>query len=221
MLLVLGDSISTDEIMPAGSALGLRSNVPALAEHYFAQVDEDAYDRAMKLRDEQWPPDRRGQELRPGILARARSADSRVRRPPSGDRQVVRADSRAEPRQLRGVAIAVLDLGDHDAVTPDTVLRIDDVHDAIRTGEPFDVHRADSDESFRVRHELSPRQIDVVLAGGLINAFQSQKSTGGEPMPPRGVKKGTKRARQYERIRRASSTAGPASAARRRSRRGQ
>src|SRR5207253_2209519 len=50
VLLVLGDSISTDEIMPAGSALSLRSNIPALAEHYFAQIDVGAYRRACELR---------------------------------------------------------------------------------------------------------------------------------------------------------------------------
>ncbi|HZE06213.1 MAG TPA: aconitate hydratase, partial [Solirubrobacteraceae bacterium] len=52
VLLALGDSISTDEIMPAGSALSLRSNIPALAEYYFRQVDEEAYDRALRLRDD-------------------------------------------------------------------------------------------------------------------------------------------------------------------------
>ena len=51
VLLTLGDDISTDEIMPAGRALGLRSNIPALAHFAFAQIDEGFHDRAMELRD--------------------------------------------------------------------------------------------------------------------------------------------------------------------------
>jgi len=43
---------------------------------------------------------------------------------------------------------------------------------AIRTREPFDVQCVGSDQHIVVRHELSPRQIDVVLAGGLINAYR-------------------------------------------------
>ena len=200
VLLVLGDGVSTDEIMPAGSALSLRSNVPALAEHYFAQVDEDAYDRAMKVRDGSGHLIVGGENYGQGS-----SREHGALIPAFVGLRAVIAKSFARIHGQNLVNFGVLPLlfcdpGDHDAITPDTVLRIDDVHDAIRAGEPFDVQRADSDESFRVRHELSPRQIDVVLAGGLINAFQSQKSTGGDPMPPRGVKKGTKRARQYERI---------------------
>ena len=51
VLLALGDGISTDEIMPAGRALSLRSNIPELARFAFAQIDESFHDRAMELRD--------------------------------------------------------------------------------------------------------------------------------------------------------------------------
>jgi aconitate hydratase len=42
---------ATDEIMPAGRALSLRSNIPALARFAFAQIDEGFHDRAIALRD--------------------------------------------------------------------------------------------------------------------------------------------------------------------------
>ncbi len=174
VLLALGDGISTDEIMPAGSALSLRSNVPALAEHYFAQVDEHAYERALELRD------RSGHLIVGGEnYGQGSSREHGALIPAFLGLRAVIAKSYARIHGQNLVNFGVLPLlfcdpTDHDDITPDTVLRIDDVHDAIRAGEPFDVRGVDSDRGFRVRHQLSPRQVDVVLAGGLINAFRQQ-----------------------------------------------
>lgn len=51
VLLKLGDDVFTDEIMPAGLALALRSNIPELARFAFSGVDEDSYDRATAIRE--------------------------------------------------------------------------------------------------------------------------------------------------------------------------
>jgi aconitate hydratase len=47
VLLKVGDNITTDDIMPAGKYLPLRSNVPEYAKHAFEGIDETFYDRAM------------------------------------------------------------------------------------------------------------------------------------------------------------------------------
>jgi aconitate hydratase len=173
VLLALGDGISTDEIMPAGSALSLRSNVPALAEHYFAQIDEHAYERAFELREHSGHLIAGGDNYGQGS-----SREHGALIPAFLGLRAVLAKSYARIHAQNLVNFGVLPLlfckpADHDQIAADTVLRIDDVHDAIRSCEPFDVHGvAGSDLRFRVRHELSPRQIDVVLAGGLINAYR-------------------------------------------------
>ncbi len=47
VVIVLGDNITTDHIMPAGNkVLPLRSNIPAISEHVFEQVDADFPARA-------------------------------------------------------------------------------------------------------------------------------------------------------------------------------
>ena len=47
VVIKLGDNITTDHIMPAGNkVLPLRSNIPAIAEHVFEQVDPDFPARA-------------------------------------------------------------------------------------------------------------------------------------------------------------------------------
>ena len=49
VLLKVGDNITTDHIMPAGAKiLPLRSNVPALSQHVFQQVDPTFAQRAQK-----------------------------------------------------------------------------------------------------------------------------------------------------------------------------
>src|SRR5699024_6343028 len=47
VLLVMGDDVSTDEILPAGSqVLPFRSNIPRIADFAFTRIDEDYPDRA-------------------------------------------------------------------------------------------------------------------------------------------------------------------------------
>lgn len=47
VVILLGDNITTDHIMPAGAEiLALRSNIPAISEHVFVRVDPDFVKRA-------------------------------------------------------------------------------------------------------------------------------------------------------------------------------
>ena len=52
VILTLGDNITTDHIMPAGNkVLPLRSNIPAISEHVFEQVDAEFPARAVAAGD--------------------------------------------------------------------------------------------------------------------------------------------------------------------------
>jgi aconitate hydratase len=52
VLLKVGDDISTDEIMPAGTkVLPFRSNIPEISKFAFSQIDETYYGRAMKFQE--------------------------------------------------------------------------------------------------------------------------------------------------------------------------
>lgn len=49
VVLVVGDNISTDAIMPAGSkVLPLRSNIPAISRYVYSQIDPDFYSKCEK-----------------------------------------------------------------------------------------------------------------------------------------------------------------------------
>jgi aconitate hydratase len=178
VLLALGDDVSTDEIMPAGRALSLRSNIPALAEFYFAQIDESCHDRAMELRD---GPGHvvvggdnygQGSSREHGALVPAYLGLRAV---------IARAFARIHGQNLVNFGIVPLlfcDPADLETVEAGDVLRIERLRDALAAGEPFEVHDTTRDRRFMVRHDLSERQLRVVLAGGLINDFRERAADG-------------------------------------------
>jgi aconitate hydratase len=174
VLLALGDDISTDEIMPAGRALSLRSNIPALAEFYFAQVDEDAYGRAMPLRDDS------GHVVVGGDNYGQGSSREHGALVPAylGLRAVIaKSFARIHGQNLVNFGVVPLlfcDPADHEAAAAGDVLRIDGVREALGRQEPIEVRDTTRARTFQVRHDLSDRQVRVVLAGGLINEFRSR-----------------------------------------------
>jgi aconitate hydratase len=169
VLLALGDDISTDEIMPAGRALSLRSNIPAIAEFYFAQVDEDAYSRARELD---------GHFIVGGDNYGQGSSREHGALVPAylGLRAVIACSfARIHGQNLVNFGIAPLlfcDPADRETISAGDTLRIEGLRDAIAGDDPIEV--ACGDRTFRVRHELSPRQVRVLLAGGLINEFRQR-----------------------------------------------
>jgi aconitate hydratase len=66
------------------------------------------------------------------------------------------------------------DPADHAVIEPGAVLRIENVHEAVRSLQPFNVRDTTADRNVEVRLELSDRQIELLLAGGLINAFRQR-----------------------------------------------
>jgi aconitate hydratase len=172
VLHALGDDISTDEIMPAGRALSLRSNIPALAEFYFAQIDETSHARALELRD---GPGHivvggdnygQGSSREHGALVPAYLGLRLV---------IAKSFARIHGQNLVNFGILPLlfaDPADHEAIEPGDVLKLEGIHAALRGREPIEVQHGD--RRFEVRHDLSERQVRVVLAGGLINEFRSR-----------------------------------------------
>jgi aconitate hydratase len=178
VLLALGDDISTDEIMPAGRALSLRSNIPALARFAFAQIDEGFFDRAIELRDGT------GHIVVGGDNYGQGSSREHGALVPAflGLRAVIaKAFARIHGQNLVNFGVAPLlfcDPADHDAIEPGDVLRIEGLHAALPARRPLEVVNTTRDRRFHVRHDLSDRQIRIVLAGGLINDFRRRAARG-------------------------------------------
>jgi len=167
ILLKTGDNVSTDDIMPAGAqVLPLWSNVFASAEHTFATLDPD-YVRRTREHGEAGHIIVGGDNYGQGS-----SRENAALVPRLLGLQVVVAKSIARIHWQNLPCFGVLPLSfadpsDYERVRQSQTLTIDDLHTQL-SGDGT-VHARLDGEPLTLRHELSPRQIDILSAGGVIN----------------------------------------------------
>jgi aconitate hydratase len=174
VLLKVGDDISTDEILPAGAkVLPFRSNIPAIARHTFGAVDESYYERAMARRE-------RGSFVVGGSNYGQGSSREHAALAPRylGVLAVLaKGFARIHLQNLANFGIlplTFLDPADWDRIRRDDVLAIAGAREAIARGGRVEVANLTRGEAYRTRHPLTPRQVDMVLAGGLINLIRAR-----------------------------------------------
>jgi aconitate hydratase len=172
VLLKVGDDLSTDEISPAGArALPFRSNVPKLAEFTFTQVDQ-SYPRRARAQ---------GTHLVVGgeNYGQGSSREHAAITPRYLGLHVVIAKSfaRIHWQNLANFGVLALeftDPADYDRIDRNDVLALSGLHDALHASTELSVHNQTKDQRYTVRHRLSPRQVEAVLAGGLIPLLTTQ-----------------------------------------------
>ncbi|HCB59599.1 MAG TPA: aconitate hydratase, partial [Arthrobacter bacterium] len=167
--LVVGDDVSTDEILPAGArVLPYRSNIPKLAEFTFDQIDETYPARAAETRDTT------GHILVAGANYGQGSSREHAAITPRflGLRAVLAVSfARIHWQNLANFGVLALefaDAADHDRIQQGDVLVLDRIREALVAGTEILVRNQTRDEVYAVRHGLSTRQVDMLLAGGLI-----------------------------------------------------
>ncbi|MGH3150467.1 MAG: aconitate hydratase [Streptosporangiaceae bacterium] len=166
--LKLGDDISTDEIMPAGArVLPLRSNIPAISEFVFSQIDQDYPGRVAALKDQG------GHLIVAGSnYGQGSSREHAAIAPRFLGLHAVLAKSfaRIHWQNLANFGIVPLefaDSADYDRIEPGDTLRLGQWREQLPGGS---VRAEDITQgfSFELRHHLSARQVDLILAGGQI-----------------------------------------------------
>ena len=174
VLIKVGDDISTDEIMPAGArVLPYRSNIPEISKFVFAPVDETYYEQAMEHQEE-------GHLIVGGANYGQGSSREHAALAPRylGVRAVIaKSFARIHWQNLINFGILPLtfeDAADWDEIVEGDVLELPDVCNAIRTGDEVEVVNKTSEKRIVTRHTLSQRQVEMVLAGGLINLFRKR-----------------------------------------------
>jgi aconitate hydratase len=168
VILAVGDNITTDHILPAGARiLPLRSNIPAISEHVFERVDPT------------FP--KRIREASGGIVVgglnygQGSSREHAALAPRSLGLRAVIAKSFARIHRANLVNFGILPLTfaderDADQLKQGHRIRISSVRSRLEKGEPLEVENLTTGHKFAVRHDLAPRQVKMVLAGGLLNA---------------------------------------------------
>lgn len=167
--IVVGDDVSTDEILPAGAkVLPFRSNIPKLAEFCFSGIDEEYAERAAASRDEG------GHAIVGGSnYGQGSSREHAAIAPRYLGLRLVLAESyaRIHWQNLANFGVLALELADPEdrqSIDQGDVLLVEGVRDALEHGKELTVHNQTQDRDYPVRHRLSSRQVEMLLAGGLI-----------------------------------------------------
>jgi aconitate hydratase len=173
VLLKVGDDLSTDEISPAGGrALPFRSNIPRISAFAFEGVDESYANRAKERRDQGGHAIIGGDNYGQGSSREHAALAPRY----LGLRLVVAKNfARIHWQNLVNFGILPLlfdDPGDYDCIERGDALRIRGVRATLRRHDRITVEVAGKAQ-IALRHDLSRRQIDLLLAGGVINWLRS------------------------------------------------
>ncbi len=182
VLLKVGDNISTDEIMPAGArVLPFRSNIPKIAEFCFDIIDPTYHDRAVELA-RAGSAGSGGHAVVGGVnYGQGSSREHAAIAPRYLGLRVVLAKGFARIHGQNLVNFGVLPLAlndpaDYDRIEQGDVLKLSNVRDAVKTGRAVEIENKTKGRTFLASHDLSRRQVDVLLAGGLINWLKSRLS---------------------------------------------
>ncbi len=174
VLIKVGDDISTDEIMPAGTrVLPFRSNIPAISRFVFEPVDSSFHDRAVEhgkkvsfvVGGENYG---QGSSREHAALAPRYLGVRAV---------IVKGFARIHFQNLVNFGILPLqfaDPGDFDKVSQGDVLELSGVRDALGPDETLEIMNKTRGERYTLRHSMGPRQIEIVRKGSLVNVVREE-----------------------------------------------
>jgi aconitate hydratase len=174
LLLKVGDNISTDTILPAGAKiLPLRSNIPAISQYVFNYVDSSFPLRAKEA----------GASMIVGgaNYGQGSSREHAALAPMYLGVKAVFAKTFARMHHTNLINFGILPLrfvdeADYERLNAGDVLEIPNVRQAIRDGSQLTVRNVTQRYEFTAHHDLTPRQVEIALAGGLLNRVRSSQS---------------------------------------------
>jgi len=165
--LKVGDNITTDHIMPAGSKiLPYRSNIPYLSNFCFAVCDKEFPERIKKQG--------KGIIIGGSNYGQGSSREHAALVPLYLGVKAVIAKSFARIHRANLINAGILpltfaDANDYDKISQDDELEIVDILTALDTNREITVKVKNKNIEFKVIHGLSDRDKDIMKAGGLLN----------------------------------------------------
>jgi len=174
VLLKLGDKVSTDDISPAGAAvLVFRSNVPAIAEHSFKYVDAEFVARAQAAG--------RGVLVAGETYGQGSSREVAAIAPMFLGVRVVLAKSFARIHRANLINWGIVPLvfddpAAWDGIERDDRLLFDGLRSSLVAGARVTVVNTRSKASFTASCVMTPRERDLLLAGGILAHTKAAKA---------------------------------------------
>ncbi|MDP8960613.1 MAG: aconitate hydratase, partial [Actinomycetota bacterium] len=170
VLLKVGDDISTDEVLPAGTrVLPYRSNIPKISQFTFDRIDETYHERAFDVRDQGGHAIVGGKNYGQGS-----SREHAALAPRYLGLRVVLAKDFARIHWQNLINFGVLPLffvheAEYEEIDQGDVLHLVALRKGIESGGELEIRNATKDTAISVRHRLSQHQVEVLLQGGIIN----------------------------------------------------
>lgn len=169
-----GDNITTDDITPASAEFSsMRSNIPLMSKYCYCNYDKDFSARAREY----------GRSIIIGgeNYGQGSSREHAAINPMYLGVKAVIAKSFARIHCANLVNAGILPLtfvneADYDAIDQMDLLELPDIREAVKNGGRVRVLNKTKDISFEAEMNLSDRQRDMLLAGGLLNYTREQNS---------------------------------------------
>lgn len=166
-VLKVGDDITTDHIMPAGAKiLPYRSNIPYLSQFCFAVCDKTFAERCKA-------------EGKGIIIGGANYGQGSSREHAAlvplylGIKAVItKSFARIHCANLINAGILPLnfkDEADYDKITEGDELSLENIKTAVLNDQPAVLKNLTTGENYELKYDLTKRQKDIILAGGLLN----------------------------------------------------
>jgi aconitate hydratase len=175
VILKAGDNISTDHIMPAGAkVLPFRSNIPKISEFVYEKVDPEFHKHALELKPGGGSVVIGGSNYGQGSSREHAGLAPRY----LGTRfKIVKDFARIHKANLINFGILPLqfaDPADYDRIQHGDRLEVRGVRAQLQAGGTVTVHNVTQGYEFAARADLSPRDREILLAGGKLNYTKLQ-----------------------------------------------
>lgn len=168
VLIKVGDNISTDTILPAGAkVLPFRSNILGISQFVFEQIDPSYPKRALEYQ-------KTGSIIVGGEnYGQGSSREHAAIAPRYLGVQAVITKGFARIHRQNLINFGIIPLvfinpADYDDIEQQDILIIKNIHD-IKKSKELTAHNKTKNKNYKLVHSLSPRELAILLAGGLIN----------------------------------------------------
>lgn len=167
-----GDNITTDHIMPAGAKiLPLRSNIPEISKHCFEVVDTEFPERALSL----------GESVIVGgsNYGQGSSREHAALAPLYLGIKAVIVKSFARIHKANLVNAGILPLtfaceSDYDCISQGDRLELCGLREAVKDNDSVIMKNTSNGKEITLKIELSEREREIILAGGLLDYTRSK-----------------------------------------------
>jgi aconitate hydratase len=174
----VGDKISTDDIIPAGERLKYRSNIENYSRFVFERIDPEFVTRAIK---------NKGENLHNFIVAgesygQGSSREHAAMCPMFLNVKAVIARSIERIHLANLINFGVIPLiferkQDYDSIQQGDRIRIEGIRKAIENDEKIILKNETRNVEISLKTSLTPRQKQIILAGGLSNYITNQNKS--------------------------------------------